>query len=300
MNVINRLTLICVVLGAYSSIADAEAVPGNVSSTCDAAEHQAAETTARRVRVFDGTLFRSKPDLSAQGVEHITIHYGEMWKSAAEFQNVPDNARIQSLASKYNAGEGTVVLDIEQWPLRGDPHSVQDSLSKLKTVLARFKQAAPDKKFGLYGVFPLRDYWRAVKGPDTPGYREWQSENDRIRSLEQEIDLNFPSLYTFYPDQVGWKHYAIAQICEARRISRKPVFVFLWPEYHDSNKTLKGTYIGDAYWRMELETAWALADGIVIWGGYDLARGQPKEWDDGAPWWRVTKDVLDRHKSSRH
>jgi hypothetical protein len=72
--------------------------------------------------------------------------------------------------------------------------------------------------------------------------------NDHLRGLVSSLDVSLPSLYTFYDYQPGWVTYAIANIMEARRMNPgKPVFAFLWPQYHDSNKELKGKYIpGDS------------------------------------------------------
>ncbi|MDO9084545.1 MAG: hypothetical protein Q7U56_14825, partial [Humidesulfovibrio sp.] len=99
------------------------------------------------------------------------------------------------------------------------------------------------------------------------------------------VDIIFPSLYTFYDDPAGWKKYAIATIQEAKRYG-KPVYPFLWYQYHDSNKLLGGKPIPAAIWRMQLETCLKYADGVVIWGGY-------KElWSEEAAWWQETKTFM--------
>ena len=178
-------------------------------------------------------------------------------------------------------------LDIEHWPLKGSPDSVRDSLTKYMTVLDWFRTAAPGLSVGYYGVPPLRDYWRAIKETSSQERRSWMEENDQLRSLAGAVNVLFPSLYTFYPDQAGWKKYAIAQIEEARRYGNgKPVYVFLMPTYHDSNRILGGHYLPADYWLLELETAKEYADGIVIWGGWGA------KWDDNAPWWNITKEFM--------
>ena len=122
------------------------------------------------------------------------------------------------------------------------------------------------------------------------GYSTWQAENDRLAPLAKDVDAFFPSLYTFYADRNGWVRYATAQINEARRYGGgKPVFVFLAPQYHESNKILGGRFIEPKYWKLQLETASQQADGIVIWGGW---KNGPAEWDEAAPWWKATKEFL--------
>jgi hypothetical protein len=98
-------------------------------------------------------------------------------------------------------------------------------------------------------------------------------------------------LYTFYEDRDGWVKYAVAQISEARRYGgNKPVYVFLWPQYHEP----PNAYLPTDFWRLELETAKQYADGVVIWGG-----SLHETWDNSAPWWIETKKFIDTLKESK-
>jgi hypothetical protein len=74
-------------------------------------------------------------------------------------------------------------------------------------------------------------------------------------------------------------------LIEARRYG-KPVYPFLWPTYHNSNKKLTGQLVPGDYWRMELELVHQYADGVVLWGGYK------EKWDENAAWWRETQAWL--------
>ena len=244
--------------------------------------------------VFDGTLYSNKPNLSVYGIRPITMAYagkfGPDWYKQAD--RLPDLQAVQTVAREAQQKGHGAVLDIEHWPLDGSPESVRDSLTKYTTVLEWFQAAAPGLFVGYYGAPPLRDYWRAIKDASSQERRSWMLENDQIRALAGAVDVLFPSLYTFYPDQAGWKKYAIAQIEEARRYGNgKPVYVFLWPQYHDSNRLLKGQYLPADYWSLELETAKEYADGIVIWGGWG-SDNRPAKWDDSAPWWEKTKEFM--------
>ena len=245
--------------------------------------------------VFDGTLYSSKPDFSVYGIRPITIAYagkfGPDWYMQAD--RLPDLQAVQAVAREAQRKGHGVVLDIEHWPLMGSPDAVRDSLTKYMTVLYWFRAAAPGLSVGYYGLPPIRDYWRAIKDTSSREHRSWMEENDQLHSLAGAVDVLFPSLYTFYPDEAGWKKYAIAQIEEARRYGGgKPVYVFLWPQYHDSNRILGGRYLPADYWLLELETAKEYADGLVIWGGWDLTKNKPMIWDDSAPWWKITKEFM--------
>lgn len=250
--------------------------------------------------VFDGTLYSDKPDFSAYGIQPITIGYsakfGAEWFKQAD--RLPSIDAVQAIARDAHQGGQMIVLDIEHWPLKGSPDLVRNSLGKYLAVLEWVRNAAPGLSVGYYGAPPIRDYWRAIKDPSNQEHKTWMAENDQIRSLASAVDVYVPSLYTFYADQEGWRKYALAQIKEARRYgSEKPVYVFLWPQYHDSNRILGGHYLPDDYWQLELETAKQYADGIVIWGGWDLKSNRPTKWDENASWWKVTKEFMKRSQA---
>jgi hypothetical protein len=243
--------------------------------------------------VFDGTLYTGKPDMSVYGVRPISIAYtgelGAQWYKNSD--HLPDKNVVQQVARESLSNTSPVVIDIEHWPLKGDPDEVRRSLSKYMTVLQWFKEAAPGLAVGYYGAPPLGDYWKTLNSPTSKAWASFAGENDRLRPLAGAVDILFPSLYTFYTDRGGWVRYAYGQIAEARRYGNgKPVYVFLWPQYHDSNPSLKGAFLPADYWRLQLQMAKQYADGIIIWGGW--GSNGPMKWDDNAAWWKVTKEFM--------
>lgn len=251
-------------------------------------------TSPKPFLVFDATLYANKPDLSLHGIQPVTLAYagsfGPDWHKHPD--RLPELEAVQAVARDAQRKGHRVILDIEHWPLEGSPSLVRESLSKYLSVLMWFRAVAPGLSLGYYGAPPLQDYWRAIEDIGSQERRSWMAANDQTRSLAGAVDALFPSLYTFYPDQVGWKKYAIAQIEEARRYGEgKPVYAFLMPTYHDSNNSLGGFYLPADYWRVELKTARQYADGIVIWGGWG-SNNRPASWDENAPWWKVTKGFM--------
>ena len=124
----------------------------------------------------------------------------------------------------------------------------------------------------IYNVIPCWDYWGLVNN-DQAKIKEWKDCNVRIGDLAQGVDIVMPSLYTFYNDPHGWDIFAAALLLAAHRYG-KPVYAFLWPEFHVSNRLLRGHNLPGNFWRHELEFCRTRADGIVIWGGWQ------KQWDD--------------------
>jgi hypothetical protein len=241
--------------------------------------------------VFDATGFAQKPDLRQYGLKPIIVVYPNfMWEGnkVPDATSLPDSSRISAFAQLAIQSTRLLVVDIEHWPLVGNPATVAESINKYKTVIHWFKPPTSSLSVGLYGVLPMRDYWRAIQDKSSPGYTAWQKENDSVASIAPLVDVMFPSVYTFYQDRNGWQKYAVAQIQEARRLGGgKPVYVFLWPQYHPSNEKLANTFLAGDYWRLELETARKYADGIVIW-----CCSNSQTWDDKAPWWLETQSFL--------
>ena len=248
--------------------------------------------------VFDGTAFVGKPDISTYGVKPIHIVYAaRFWPEGNGMDRLPLKGNVLSAASDADRRGMLTVLDVEQWPLSGvADNQIAIHLSMYQTILEWFREGAPTLQMGYYGRTPIGDYSRAILWPGDPRYKDWQRENDRIGALAAKVDVLYPSLYTAKPDQQGWVKVAVENIKEARRLANgKPVYVFLWPLYDDNPETEKNmihTYIGSEYWTLQLETVKAHADGVIIWGGWDIKKNIPLIWDDSAPWWKITKEFM--------
>jgi hypothetical protein len=233
--------------------------------------------------VYDALIYKNKPELTAVGLLPIRVVYeGQMWLPNDD-KNIVNETQIIKVAKSIEQNE-IVCLDIEYWPTTGTLETVKSSIEKYNKVLSLYKKYSPDVAIGYYGILPRRDYHRSRKVLGTTAYGEWKKENDSLNDIAQKVDLIFPSLYTFTADIDDWKEYAIENIKEAKRYG-KPVYVFLWPMYHDSTK-YKGKYIPADFWRIQLETCHEYANGIVIWGGWQ------ENWNENASWWKETKSFL--------
>ncbi len=162
-----------------------------------------------------------------------------------------------------------------------------------------------------------------------PGETEQKNSNffPLHRSLRDRQCLSgnsFPNPVTewtaWQASRQAWKAYAIANISEARKY-HKPVYAFLWPQFHDETKACLearkkqgdltspkilgckdpgrdgvSTIPGD-YWRFQLETVYELADGLVIWD-YSKSKDEGGDWNDltncknSSHWWFQTLDFL--------
>jgi hypothetical protein len=249
----------------------------------------------RPFQVFDATLYKDKPNLSGYGIRPITLWYeSQLFAANQAATAMPVERLVRSLAHDWNESVGPVVVDIERWPITaGNPATIQATVAKFVQVLTWIREEAPGISVGVYGTVPVPDYWRAASNPMSPQFLAWQTDNDRLARISDHVDALYPSIYTFYPDRQAWAAYAKAQIAEARRLAQgKPVYAFLWPQYHEANTALAHRFLEPDYWELQLVTMAQLADGVVIWGGW--GPNGPEPWDEGAPWWQVTKRFLAR------
>jgi len=112
---------------------------------------------------------------------------------------------------------------------------------------------------------------------NSPRNHVWKKSNLERKLIANYVDILYPSAYTFYKDIPQWVAFAEAQVSEARKIAEgKPVFLFIWPKFHDSNKLLRGSYIGDSYFKVQLDVARRVADGVVVWDKNDCS--ETTEW----------------------
>lgn len=235
--------------------------------------------------------YKGDIDLAQFGVRHNPIIYEASLLLAKENDALLSESKLSKLLSTIEPGPFPTVIDIEKWSLYvNDTAKRADNLQRLIAVIEGLRKVRPDMHFGYYGVIPERVYWPLVDSKMHNKKLEWSRLNDMAQGdFASHVDALFPSLYTFYEDSEGWKIYA-EDLLQAARKFKKPVYCYLWPQYHSSNKKLGGTYISTEYWRLELETCFQYSDGIVIWNN------EPdKAWDPNAPWWKETVAFIAAH-----
>ncbi len=267
------------------------AFPHALAQSAPSAAASPATKPAKVFTVFDAMLFKDKPDLAGHWVKPMvslgaSLFATKQRPSPAQMEQ-PDESLLRATARSLARRKTIIVsMDIEHWPTTGDPDEVAATVEKYVKIAQWMHDEVPGLRLGFYGVPPVGDYWNAQQPVDSPRYQNWQKQNDALMEIARQSDVLFPSLYTFYENQAGWVTFAKANIAEARRYN-KVVYPYLWPEYHDAaSPELRGKPIPAAYWRLQLETVYEHADGVVIWGGWQ------KTWDEQAPWWQETLKFL--------
>ena len=248
-------------------------------------------------KFYEALLYKNKPNLSEYGLEPLTlIYHSPFWQLGDARENVPSVQTMRNVFDDTYPGGAFVVIDIEHWPLKPQSESYVSNRQKYTTFISRIRAVRPDLQLGMYAMVPKRNYWAPIKGKNSKAYRSWQQTNDELAIIGRQLDVTMPSLYTFYADRDGWRTYALAQISESRRLfPGKPVIVFLWPQYHESSRGSRLEYLSRDYWRLQLETVYEHADGVVIWGGWDVDAKRKSNWRGDWAWWDETvKFVFDK------
>jgi hypothetical protein len=243
-------------------------------------------------KVMDATLYADKPDMAALGIQAVKlVEPPRWWHGAGSDRKSIKEATVRATTPLINE-TSPVLIDLEL-PLAGNAPEIEANRQRYLDLVGWMREGGFNAPIAFYGSVPVRDYWRALKGPGSPEYRAWQAENDALRPIAAQAAALYPSLYTFYPDPQAWVKYARANIAEAKRSAPgKPVYPFLWPQFHNSNKTMAYQYIDAGYWSLQLKTVHDQADGLVLWGGWDFANNRHAPWDENAAWWRATKQFI--------
>lgn len=279
----------------YSSLPSIVPVCLVLLSLCHADAAAAADDGPRCVKVFDATFFENKPDLGAHGMLPIRLAVSlHWWPDRTKANELPARNDVASWVAGLKDKRLPLVVDLEHWPQRGPDAEIADVVGKYQTLTAWIRAAGYEGPVGFYGIPPIRDYWRAIDAEGSPAHEKWVAQNNQWTALAGTVDMLLPSLYTFYEDMDGWETYAIANLREARRLAgSKPVYAFLWPQFHSSNRKLAFDYLSQSMWSRQLEIAARYADGLVIWGGSDPRRPRNVAlWDSEAGWWRATEEFL--------
>ena len=260
---------------------------------------------AKSFVVYDATLYTHKPDLRPSGMLPIHIayepHLFDEWNRARRSPgDMPTDSRLRIQADQSREiGSHYTIIDIEAWSVNNSQRygvEVANSISKFSHVISQYRQIAPDQKIGLFGALPvISGYERLGANKNFEKYYNMQRDNTNVASLFALVDAVFPIGYAFTDRPEEWRASIELQVSEIRRIRPGvPIFIFLWPRYADYGpiqESLKSRPLERNYWRYQLEAAYEVADGVVVWGGWGIDN-KPERWDSEAVWWHELREFI--------
>jgi hypothetical protein len=220
--------------------------------------------------IYDNLFYKGKPDTAKDGLIASNVLYEDkIWPDKQAPRVLPSREAFEALVREHATNPGPLVIDIEHISLRSSPESARQSMKLLAQLADWAHEAVPGKVIGYYGTNTLSNVLPA---------------NEALaRELTSHVDAFFPPIYNFDDNRTNWEKRAQAAQAEAHALdAKKPVYFYLWPQYHvGSARALR--YVDGDYWRFQLETAHRYGDGVVLWGPDAYA------WNDKSGWWYATE-----------
>ncbi len=237
-------------------------------------------------QLWEATLYEARPEGLGCGIPRALVLYeGQIAARWSDGTLTFDRAALTRLleAGDSDGSSALVIVDVENVPLA--------HVDALGAVVRLAKERNRSGKVGVYDTVPKLGYWEVIRDNKERGQLS-EREEKASAILARELDVLFPSLYAAYDDVENWSRYAETKL-RAARMAGKPVFPFIWPQYHDSNAALGRSFLSAIHWQRVLEVVFANADGAVIWGGWRDRTDYRLRWDPAAEWWLVTKRFLE-------
>ena len=248
--------------------------------------------------LLESTAYENRQSFFKYGFSAIEEFGAKLfWDKNVVNDNLPNKNKVCEIVNNVGDKYEWVVLDIEHWLLSTkyvNENVVMDNVEKYIQVISWARECRPDLKFGYYGQIPIRDHKAVLQGKDSNEKNYWVEQHSRVERLARLVDAIFPSLYTSTESREEWKILAEEYIKMSRKLANgKPVYPYIWPQYHPGYKYKALDFISAEYWRFQLETVYKFADGAVVWGGWNLRENYgPMAWDENKDWWVETKKFI--------
>jgi hypothetical protein len=269
-------------------------------------------------KVFDSLFITGKTAIhTTYGLQRMSQHNGDQGWGLSTGQGTPAPSQSEMNAAiaatnaiiPFSGNDGYHFLDWEGfwqlYPWSGDPDggpwtNSYDSADKFSLSAKRHRialnaSAFASQKFGFYQL-PIDSYW-AFNG-DTAKMAGVTATAERFASqgfAVSGVDFIALSHYSYYDLSVtanlnGWTNHITGAVALARsKFPGIPIYVFLWPRYHDSAPA-PFSRLPTTIWRHQLDTAHDLTDGVILW---DSSFGSwSSTWNSSDAWWLETIDWM--------
>jgi hypothetical protein len=243
--------------------------------TADITNAQSSQTTANKAGknfpIYDNMDYKQKPDTTQDGlIPSNVIYENKIWPNRRDAGTLPDRDTFQSLVRATASKPGPLVIDIETISLRSPLEIARHNMETLKKLADWAHEAAPGKVVGFYSTNIFADLPPA--------------NMDVARELAGHVDAFFPPMYSFDDDHARWEKRAQTAQAESRALdAQKPIYFYMWPQYHvGSARAMR--YVDGDFWKFQLQTARRYSDGIVLWGSNTYV------WNVKSGWWAATQE----------
>lgn len=179
-------------------------------------------------------------------------------------------------------------VNIEHLPNRYDLSTVEEQLNtvrKLSMILHWVKTQRPDIEVGIFSMTVEKLFAPLADSPSL-----YIERNKRFKSLIEYADVIYLDMYTWWVDRYcKWSEALVSSIAQAR-LTGKRIIVFMWPHYQSPESN--NTQIPGHEWRMQLDEAYRLSDGILIWDKKTCDWNTCADANNPNNWWYQTLDFM--------
>lgn len=252
-------------------------------------------------KIFSSIKYIGTPSLVDDGLHECLVYTdAQLSNGTRDIDGIyqPDSIRIATLANRSLSVEHPIFLSGDTW--------TRDRLSNNATMVSRFEriqrifrrfnnkntlsfmQVCPPPLSYLHTAFSNSCFSLTAS--------DWlETYVNPTRPLRNFSDVLLPASFAVNDDTLTWKKEFYAVVQEAKRNNNgKPVFAHFYTEYYnlstffsDANKPIKADT-----WRVMMETAFKLCDGVVI---NSLVNST---WSEELPFWIATKDFIQAHENN--
>lgn len=246
-------------------------------------------------KIFNQIRYNKTPDLSGYGFIPISVP-----PQLLMIDTVAPYATLFPEVVKYakaNVSADYICLDIEKWSYAAS--QISTTRKKLIAVLDTTRVYNTHSLLGYYNVPNKPAYqWSSIAPAGSSAYTNWQALNDSLSQLYRDVDFIAPSFYAYDNDTASWRLFVQANVSEIKRklngITR-PVYGFIWPQYHNSTTSFNLQFIDTVRWKFQLETLYRLTDGVIIWTSNKDSAGNTLYFSTSMPWWIATLNFMKQH-----
>jgi len=231
-------------------------------------------------------------------VEHAPAVTRRSFPGWTDGTKLPPSSWYDAAAAGLRPIHGWVLIDHEDW-FEATQAQRLATASNFATMYRELKSRRPDLKFAFYAYGIKHHSTYPAFSPSSPDYQAWQRMSDDYAEMLAVVDALCPTLYFWYTEADDGLAFTKARspglfrgyLTDARRLldqygaPTRPVYPYIWWRKHDASKDLE-----DWIWRDMLETTLSLADGFVLWGGYQ------QTWNRGEAWLKSLLDARYAHR----
>ncbi len=257
----------------------------------------------RGFQIYNGMQFLNQPDLGLAPVQLVNGF------------NEVDGRKSWGLEDVKKVHDKMIVIDVETIGVDSvyekDQNKLKANREKMITIVDMIREARPDMRLGFYGTVPVGTYWSPIQYRDQyPSFaagealmQGWQQDNLALTEMARKVDVIFPSFYSYNNFTPETEYFIRTNMIEAKKYN-KPVMPFICPALGSSSGVFspgsKVTYMTYDQMTQHLKLLYELADGIVIWGGWEARPPSTNmvrvEWDAKAEWVRALKDFMAKNE----